>query len=215
MQEKPKIILTGVVIAAILIGGYFYYQAKKQEAPNQDIEEQTQEQASKISASTQEESGQKTGATSKPITTKVPDWKTYASSKYKVELQYPNSWTMKEGYISSILSGDLVISALKGWTADAPEKFKIYTTDEMASAEIVARNFGSFGKSATVVKTAVAGQPARLITSSKDGLVRGGLLVSYPKPVSFDGEIHYYFMIYFFHGDYINTIKNTVKFYGI
>lgn len=203
--------LIGVVIAAVLAGWYFYGGPKQQAAPN----EQTQQtQQTQENATTTETAGQQTSG-SKTSTAKVPNWKTYTSGKYKVELQYPNSWTMKEGYISSILSGDLVISALKGWTADAPEKFKIYTTDEMASAEIVARNFGSFGKSSTVAKTTVAGQPARLITSSKEGLVRGGLLVSYPKPVSFDGEIHYYFMIYFFHSDYINTIKNTVKFYGI
>jgi len=212
MQEKPKIALIGVIIVAVLAGWYFYNRPKQQATSTPSEETQQTPQGN---ATTTQESGQKTGATSKPITTKVPDWKTYASSKYKVELQYPNSWTMKEGYISSILSGDLVITAIKGWTSDVPEKFKIYTIDEIASAEIVARNFGSFGKNSTVTKTTVGGQPARLITSSKDGLLRGGLLVSYPKPVSFDSEIHYYFMIYFFHSDYINTIKNTVKFYGM
>jgi hypothetical protein len=209
MQNKPKIILAGVIIVAVFAGWYFYGRSKQQTMPGGEIQ-QTQENAT----TTQESDGQKTSETSKPIT-KVSDWKTYTSSKYKIEIQYPNSWTMKEGYISSILSGDLVISAIKGWTSDVPSKFKIYTIDEVVSAEIVARNFGSFGKSSTVAKTTVAGQPARLITSSKDGLVRGGLLVSYPKPVSFDGEIHYYFMVFFFHSDYINTIKNTVKFYGM
>ncbi|MFA4890379.1 MAG: hypothetical protein WC587_01970 [Candidatus Paceibacterota bacterium] len=212
MQDKPKIVLTGAVIIAVLAGGYFYSKSKQQTAPSGETQ-QNQEQLSDEIATTTEIAGQQTSGMKAPA--KVPNWKTYTSGKYKVELQYPNSWAMKEGYISSILSGDLVISAIRGWTSDVPEKFKIYTIDEMTSAEIIARNFGSFGKSSTVVRTTVAGQPARLITSSKDGLVRGGLLVSYPKPVSFDGEIHYYFMVYFFHSDSINTIKNTVKFYGM
>lgn len=211
MQDKPKIILTGAIIIAFLIGGYFYYQSRRQEAPGTEIQQTPQE-----NATTTQEAEQKTGGTKTTATTaKIPNWKTYTSSKYKVELQLPSSWTIKEGYISGVLAGDLIITAIKGWTIDAQGKFKIYTIDEVASAEIIARNFGSFGKSPATTKTTVAGQPARLITSSKEGLVRGGLLVSYPKPVSFDGEIHYYFMIYFFHSDYINTIKNTIKFYGM
>lgn len=211
MQDKPKIILTGAVIIAILISGYFYYQSRKQGAPGEEARQVSQENATTTREAEQKTSEIKTTA----ATTKIPNWKTYRSAKYGVEVQFPLSWTIKEGYISGVLSGDLVITAIKGWTIDAQGKFKIYTIDEIASTEIIARNFGSFGKSPAITKTTVAGQPARLITSSKEGLVRGGLLVGYPKPVSFDNEIHYYFMIYFFHSDYINTIKNTVKFYGM
>lgn len=199
------------MIIAVLIGGYFYYQSKKQVAPDEKAQQASQENATTTQEAEQKTSGTKTTT----ATAKIPNWKTYRSSKYNVELQLPLSWTIKEGYISGILAGDLVITAIKGWTIDAQGKFKIYTIDEVASAEIIARNFGSFGKNPAATKTTVASQPARLITSSKEGLVRGGLLVSYPKPVSFDNEIHYYFMIYFFHSDYINTIKNTAKFYGM
>ncbi|MBI4692350.1 MAG: hypothetical protein HY773_02880 [Candidatus Terrybacteria bacterium] len=202
-----KAILLIIIILAV-IGGIWYYKSKKQEIPappGASQQEQAVEQAT-TTATSAAPAGQQQAPK-----TQISNWKTYRSAKYKVELQHPSSWILKESYLN--ISGDLLVATLKGWYTDPAGKFKANTIDEMVSQEIIARNFENFGRNPSASKTTAAGQEARLIVSQKgEGAARAGLIVKYPKPVVVDNIDSYYFMIKFSRSDYLTEIKNTIKF---
>lgn len=209
MQTVPKILIA-IIIVILAIGGFWFYKKNKQEVPAPSgvaQQEQAAEQATTAATAT---------ATAPAVQQQAPkiqvsNWKTYRSDKYKAELKYPASWVLKESYLN--ITGDILVTALKGWYTDSAEKFKANTIDEMVTQEIIARNFENFGRNPIATKMTAAGQEARLIVSPKgEGAVRAGLIVKYPKPVVIDNINSYYFMVKFSRSDYITEIKNTIKF---
>jgi len=202
-----KAILLIIIISAVVVG--MYYKSKKQEisAPSGTSQQEPAVEPATTTATTTAPAGQQ-----QAIKTQISNWKTYRSSKYKVELQYPTSWILKESYLN--IGGDLLVTVLRGWYTDPVGKFKANTIDEMVSQEIIARNFENFGRNPSVSKTTAAGQEARLIVSQKgEGAARAGLIVKYPKPVVIDNVENYYFMIKFSRSDYLDKIRSTVKFF--
>lgn len=202
-----KAILLIIIILAVA-GGVWYYKFKKPEAPAPSgvvQQEQATEQATTTATATAPVVQQQAPKT------QILNWKTYRSAKYKVELQHPVSWILKESYLN--ITGDILVTALKGWYTDPAEKFKANTIDEMVAQEIIARNFENFGRNPTATKITVGGQEARLVISQKgEGLMRAGLIVKYPKPVVIDNIDSYYFMVKFSRSDYLDKIKSTIKF---
>lgn len=216
MRDRVKLIL-GIIIAAILVVVGVWYDKTRQSKriivePEDSLTQATSTGDTQQPNQTQELQKPISGNGGKSNTINIFGWKTYKNSSYKIELQYPSNWNLKESYLNTVVA-DVLVSPISGTYVDTAGKMQVSTIDQVVSSEIIVRNFENFGKNPTASKTTAGGKEARIITSKDgEGAVRQALIVKYPNAVNISNVDYYYFMVKVFKSGYIDKIKSTLKF---